>query len=207
MTTETNATASRARLLPQLIKFGAVGAVGFGVNLVVFNVMLLIVLRNVQHATIYSTIIATVIAILTNWIGNRYWAFSGQRQQNAAREGVEFFVVSLATGTGIPLLCIWVSHYLLGLANPVADNISANVVGLALGMLFRFALYRWWVFSPARAERKAAAVREAQPADVQLATPLSTNAQPATTQPATSEPATVTGSTLARTPDGGLVGD
>lgn len=193
MTTQTNATASTPRLLPQLIKFGAVGAVGFGVNLVVFNVMLLIVLRNVQHATIYSTIIATVIAILTNWIGNRYWAFSGQRQQNAAREGVEFFVVSLATGTGLPLLCVWVSHYLLGLANPVADNISANVVGLALGMLFRFALYRWWVFSPARAERKkAAAVREARPT---------------TAQPSKSEPATVTGSSLARTPDGGLVGD
>lgn len=183
MTTETTAPASRARLLPQLIKFGAVGAVGFGVNLVVFNVMLLIVLRNVQHATIYATIIATVIAILTNWIGNRYWAFSGQRRQNAAREGVEFFAVSLATGTGIPLLCIWVSHYLLGLASPFADNVSANVVGLALGMLFRFALYRWWVFSPARAQR---ATRPAAPA---------------------AEPAAVTGSTLARTPDGGFVGD
>jgi putative flippase GtrA len=114
MTTETTAAHRTARILPQLIKFGAVGAVGFGVNLVVFNVMLLIVLRHVPHATIYSTIIATVIAILTNWIGNRYWAFSGQRQQNAAREGVEFFAVSLATGTGIPLLCVWVSHYLLG---------------------------------------------------------------------------------------------
>ncbi|WP_426623226.1 GtrA family protein [Leifsonia sp. McL0607] len=188
MTTETTATASTARLLPQLIKFGAVGAVGFGVNLVLFNVMLLIVLRNVQHATIYATIVATVIAILTNWIGNRYWAFSGQRQQSAAREGVEFFAVSLATGTGIPLLCIWASHYLLGLANPVADNISANVVGLALGMLFRFALYRWWVFSPARAERKNAAGLEA----------VSTAQQTKTA---------VTGSMLARTPDGGLVGD
>lgn len=181
MTTETTTPTRKARLLPQLIKFGAVGAVGFGVNLVVFNVMLLIVLRNVQHATIYSTIIATVIAILTNWIGNRYWAFSGQRQQNAAREGVEFFAVSLATGTGIPLLCIWVSHYMLGLADPVADNISANIVGLALGMLFRFALYRWWVFSPDRGTRAAAG---------------------------STLPATTSGlETLARTPDGGLVGD
>lgn len=181
MTTETTTTVPRARLLPQLIKFGAVGAVGFGVNLVVFNVMLLIVLRGVPHATIYSTIVATVIAILTNWIGNRYWAFSGQRQQNAAREGVEFFAVSLVTGTGIPLLCIWVSHYLLGLANPLADNVSANIVGLALGMLFRFALYRWWVFSPDRRARTA--------------------------KPASVEKAANTGSTLARTPDGGLVGD
>jgi putative flippase GtrA len=205
MTTETTATASKARLLPQLIKFGAVGAVGFGVNLVVFNVMLLIVLRNVQHATIYSTVIATVIAILTNWIGNRYWAFSGQRQQNAAKEGVEFFVVSLATGTGIPVLCIWVSHYLLGLANPMADNISANVVGLALGMLFRFALYRWWVFSPTRAAR-AASGKRASTASAATIGPASISAdmQRGT---ASREPATVTGSTLARTPDGGLVGD
>ncbi len=180
MTTETKAPALRARLLPQLIKFGAVGAVGFGVNLVVFNVMLLIVLRGVPHATIYSTIIATVLAILTNWIGNRYWAFSGQRQENAAREGVEFFAVSLATGTGIPLACVWVSHYLLGMQNPVADNISANIVGLAIGMLFRFALYRWWVFAPARRTRPRAR---------------------------RSAPATITGSTLATAPDRGLVGD
>ena len=183
MTTETTAAHRTARILPQLIKFGAVGAVGFGVNLVVFNVMLLIVLRHVPHATIYSTIIATVIAILTNWIGNRYWAFSGQRQQNAAREGVEFFAVSLATGTGIPLLCVWVSHYLLGMTNPLADNISANVVGLAVGMLFRFVLYRWWVFAPARSARAKATARAAH------------------------EPAATTGVSLARTPDGGLVGD
>lgn len=199
MTTETTPAHRTARFLPQLIKFGAVGAVGFGVNLVVFNVMLLIVLRNVQHATIYSTIIATVIAILTNWIGNRYWAFSGQRQENAAREGVEFFAVSLATGTGIPLICVWVSHYLLGMVGPVADNISANVVGLAVGMLFRFALYRWWVYSPARAARAQAKAR--------LADEQRGEAQPATTVLTVPEPATTTGSTLTRSPDGGLVGD
>lgn len=199
MTTETTAARRTARFLPQLIKFGAVGAVGFGVNLVVFNVMLLIVLRNVQHATIYSTIIATVIAILTNWIGNRYWAFSGQRQENAAREGVEFFAVSLVTGTGIPLVCVWVSHYLLGMANPVADNISANVVGLAIGMLFRFALYRWWVYSPARAARADAKARNAEDPNA--------DTQPAATLVTVPEPATTTGSTLARSPDGGLVGD
>ncbi|MEN0083836.1 MAG: GtrA family protein [Leifsonia sp.] len=188
MTRETPTGARKARLLPQLIKFGAVGAVGFVVNLVVFNVMLLIVLRGVPHATIYSTIIATVIAILTNWIGNRYWAFSGQRQHSAAREGIEFFAVSLATGTGIPLVCVWVSHYLLGMQNPVADNISANIVGLAIGMLARFALYRWWVFSPDRAARKAPA-------------------KATTARPARTEVPVVTGSTLARTPDGRLVGD
>lgn len=166
------------RLLPQLIKFGAVGAVGFLVNLVVFNVMLLIVLRGVPHATLYSTVIATLVAITTNWVGNRFWAFSGQRQQDTVREGVEFFVASLA-GMGIPLLCVWISHYLLGMRSPIADNISANGIGLILGMLFRFTVYRWWVFSPARAERRRARFP---------------------TEPAPT-------ATLTRTPDGGLVRD
>lgn len=160
MTIENSAPVRTARLLPQLIKFGAVGAVGFVVNLIVFNVMLLIVLRGVPHATVYSTIIATLVAIATNWVGNRFWAFSGQRQRNATREGIEFFAVSLA-GMGIPLLCIWVSHYLLGFTSPIADNIAANGIGLALGMLFRFAFYRWWVFSPTRATRPSAHEGEA----------------------------------------------
>jgi putative flippase GtrA len=45
---------------------------------------------------------------------------------------------------------VWVSHYVMHLTSPLADNIANNVVGLVLGMLFRFALYRWWVFAPGR---------------------------------------------------------
>lgn len=180
--------ARKARLLPQLIKFGAVGAVGFVVNLAVFNALMLTVLSGVPHKTLIATAIATLVAIGTNWVGNRYWAFSQNRQENTAREGAEFLVVSLA-GMAIPLLCVWVSHYLLGYTSLLADNIANNVVGLALGMVFRFAFYRWWVFSPDRAERQA--VRRATRA----------------ARPATAEPPVRTGSTLAGSPDRGLVGD
>jgi putative flippase GtrA len=165
-----------ARLFPQLVKFGAVGAVGFVVNLVVFNGLMLTVFAGVHHGTIYATVIATFLAIVTNWIGNRFWAFSGQRQSNTVREGIEFFLVSLA-GMGIPLLCVWISHYVLGFVSLVADNIAINVVGLGLGMLFRFALYRWWVFSPDRAQRTGF------------------------------KPRTRGAGSLAGSPDGGLVGD
>ncbi|GAA0427822.1 GtrA family protein [Leifsonia naganoensis] len=186
MTNENPPAAHKARLLPQLIKFGAVGAVGFVVNLAVFNGLMLTVLAGVPHKTLIATAIATLVAIGTNWVGNRYWAFSQNRQANTAREGAEFFIVSLA-GMAIPLLCVWVSHYLLGFTSLLADNIANNVVGLALGMVFRFGFYRWWVFSPDRAERRTK--RRAVPA-----------AQ-------TPEPAVLTGSTLAGSPDGRLVGD
>lgn len=141
-----------ARLLPQLLRSGMVGGVGFVVSLGVFNALMLRVFApaHVHTGPIWAAVLATLAAIATNWLGNRFWAFSGQRQRNVAREGAEFLLVSVA-GMGIPLACLWLSHYVLGHTSLVSDNIATNGVGLVLGMLFRFALYRWWVFSPTRA--------------------------------------------------------
>ena len=50
-------------------------------------------------------------------------------------------------GLGLALLCLSVSHYVLDLTSPLADNIAANVVGLAVGTAFRFWAYRRFVFT------------------------------------------------------------
>jgi hypothetical protein len=42
-----------------------------------------------------------------------------------------------------------ISHDLLGLTSRLADNVSANVVGLALGTLFRYWSYKKFVFAAA----------------------------------------------------------
>jgi putative flippase GtrA len=149
---ESRAEPSRRRaFVMQVLKFCAVGGVGVVLNLIVFNVLLATVFsaKNVHHGPLYATVVATVVAIAANWVGNRFWAFSAQRQKNTLREGIEFFLVSLAA-LGIPLLCVWVSHYVLGFTSVLADNIANNVVGLALGTLFRFALYKFWVYAPER---------------------------------------------------------
>ena len=139
------------RLLTQAIQFGIVGAAGLLVDLVVFNALRLTLLspENVHTGPLIAKIISTLLAIVTNWLGNRYWTFSRDRQSNTIREGVEFFAVSLA-GMGIGLGCLWISHYGLGFTSVLADNISANVIGLGLGAVFRFTLYRYWVFAPSR---------------------------------------------------------
>jgi putative flippase GtrA len=69
------------------------------------------------------------------------------------REGLQFAVVSVG-GMLIALGCLWMSHYVLGFTSVLADNVSSNVVGLALGAAFRFWLYRVWVFrgSPVEAD-------------------------------------------------------
>src|SRR5690606_29343683 len=102
------------------------------------------------------TVISTGIAIVINWLGNRYWTFRVERRREAVREMLEFVAVSV-TGSLIALGCLWVSHYLLGFTSLLADNISKNVVGLALGTAFRFAFYRLWVF---RADRGTAVVEQ-----------------------------------------------
>ena len=49
-------------------------------------------------------------------------------------------------GLGFSVFTLWVSHDLLSLTSRLADNISANVVGLALGTAFRYWSYREFVF-------------------------------------------------------------
>jgi len=139
------------KLIRQFLRFGVVGGIGVVVNIVVFNALRATVWapERVHLGPLYATLVATGVAIGLNWLGNRYWAFREHRRTDAAREGAEFLLVSLA-GLLIPLGCVAVSHYVLGLRGQLADTVSNNIVGLALGTAFRFALYRWWVWSPER---------------------------------------------------------
>ncbi|MBF4602359.1 GtrA family protein [Curtobacterium sp. VKM Ac-2884] len=138
------------RLIAQLARFGVVGAVGFVVDTTVFNVLRITVLNpdDVHSGPFLAKVISTVVAIFVNWMGNRYWTFREQRRAVATREGVEFVVVSLG-GMVIALACLGVSHYAMGLTSVFADNV-ANIVGLVLGTVFRFWLYKVWVYHPER---------------------------------------------------------
>jgi putative flippase GtrA len=141
------------RLVAQLVRFGLVGAVGFVIDVGVFNLLRATLLspETVPHGPILAKVISTVLAIIANWIGNRFWTFGDRRRPHIVREGIEFALVS-GGGLLIGVACLWVSHYLLGLTSLLADNISTNVIGLILGTIFRFWLYRVWVFSDERTE-------------------------------------------------------
>ena len=144
-------------LISQFARFGAVGAVGFVVDIAVFNLLRATVFAPelIHEGPLLAKIVSTTIAIACNWIGNRYWTFREHRGRQLLREGVEFAVVSVG-GMLIGLACLWVSRYALGFDSLLADNIASNVVGLGLGTLFRFTLYRWWVFAPHRGDRAPA---------------------------------------------------
>lgn len=136
-------------LMTQLLRFAAVGGVGFVVDVALFNLLRVTVFspESMHEGPVLAKVVSTTVAIVLNWIGNRYWTFGPHRRPQALREGIEFVLVSLG-GMLIGLACLWVSHYLLGYTSLLADNVSSNVIGLALGTAFRFWLYRTWVFRP-----------------------------------------------------------
>jgi putative flippase GtrA len=135
----------------QLISFALVGGVGFVLDFGVFNALRLTLFAPEAHheGPILAKTISTAVAIAANWIGNRYWTFGPHRRSDSGKEAVEFLAVSLL-GMGVGLACLWVSHYMLGFTSLLADNISSNVIGLILGSVVRFALYRHWVYHPER---------------------------------------------------------
>jgi len=142
----------------QLVQFALVGGVGFVVDTAVFNVLRLTVFdpARIHEGPLLAKTVSTIVAIAVNWVGNRYWTFGPHRSTRGAMEALEFLAVSIL-GMLVGLGCLWVSHYLLGFDSPLADNISANVIGLLLGSIVRFALYRHWVYHPRRANRVSTA--------------------------------------------------
>jgi putative flippase GtrA len=141
-------------LVRQLTKFALVGGVGFVVDVVSYNLLRLTPLFH--GSPIKAAVISTVLAIAANWIGNRYWVFGPHRSTRNVTEAVEFLAVSLL-GMLVALGCLAFSHYVLGFTSVLADNISKQVVGLVLGSIIRFALYRFWVYHPGRKHRVTAA--------------------------------------------------
>ena len=130
----------------QVAKFGTVGIVAYIIDVTVFNVLRFagsdpILADDPLLAKVCSTAVATIVA----WLGNRYWTFRATRRTQIRRE-FALFVAMCTIGLGISLSVLWLSHYVLGFTSALADNISANVVGLALASTFRFWSYRRFVF-------------------------------------------------------------
>lgn len=149
--------AARLRLvLVQLLQFGVVGGIGFVIDTALFNLLILTVLsaQLLHTGPLIAKALSALVAIAANWLGNRLWTFRSHRRRDTGREGIEFFAVSLA-GLALGLVPLLILRYLLGIDSLVWDNI-ANLLGLGLGSVFRFALYRWWVFSPRRAVAETA---------------------------------------------------
>ncbi|MBJ7359459.1 GtrA family protein [Nocardioides sp.] len=89
-------------------------------------------------------VLANAVGMAISFRGTKVWAFRDRRTSHADGGVVAFVVINLATML-IPMTCLGISRG-LGLDDPISDNVSANVVGLALANAARFFLFREFVF-------------------------------------------------------------
>jgi putative flippase GtrA len=134
------------KMRKELGKFGVIGLVAYLIDLALFNLLRFAggegpLFDKPLTAKVISVLVATTFA----YFGNRNWTFKDRSRSSFRRQYTLFFVLN-AVGMIISLSCLWVSHYLLGFESALADNISANGVGLILGTIFRFWGYHTWVF-------------------------------------------------------------
>ena len=130
----------------ELGKFGVIGSIAFLIDLVIFNFLRFaggegVLFDRPLTAKVLSVLVATTFA----FAGNLHWTFKERSRSTIRRQYTMFFVFNVI-GMVIALSCLWISHYVLGYESALADNISANFVGLILGTMFRFWGYHNWVF-------------------------------------------------------------
>jgi len=123
-------------------KFLVVGAIGIGVT----NLVFIPLHGPLGLGPLTSVTIATIVATVVTFLGNRYWSFRHRAGAGTAKEGVTFFVLN-GVGLLIQYAVLGFSNYALGLTTKLENVIALNI-GIGLGTLFRFWSYRKWVWVP-----------------------------------------------------------
>lgn len=134
----------------RFFKFAIVGAMGSVTDISVLNLLVQLVGLN----KIAANMISVSVAIVQNFLFNRYWTFPESRKRSLSTQLVQFALVNLA-GLGINTLIFgFVDHLLIGFwqtqfGDSLGFTISYNFAKLfAIGVVlfWNFAANRLWTY-------------------------------------------------------------
>ena len=136
------------RLLVEASRFLAVGGLATLVALFLFNWLVHGFNMSrplLEEQPILAYVIANTVGMVISYNGSRNYAFRDRPPRHADGGRTAYVIINVATMT-LPIACLMFSRSVLGLDDPASDNISANVIGLAMGLGARFYLFRTFVF-------------------------------------------------------------
>jgi len=131
--------------LKELSAFGVVGAINFGLDVTIFQLMLEVVGADV----LLSKIVSTTITTTTAYFMHRHWSFSHRARTGLRREYPIFFLVNALTLL-LSLAMLAVVRYGLDETDVLILQVT-NVASIAVGTVIRFTAYKRWVFPRADA--------------------------------------------------------
>ncbi|MEF9884479.1 GtrA family protein [Streptomyces sp. P9-A4] len=133
----------------EVAAFGVVGALAFVVETASFNLLTFGYPSSdggtLGSMPVVASVVATLLAMVVSWVGNRYWTYRDRRGAVDRRELTLFVGVNLV-GMAVTAFPLYISHELLGLGSPLSDN-AARLAGWAAATLLRFIAYRSLVFT------------------------------------------------------------
>lgn len=141
-------TSRGRRLAGEIWRYQAVGLGATVVAVVLFNLLVhgfSTGAAPLNQEPVLGYVLANLVGTAVAYRGTRSWAFRHRDTSHPDGGRTAFLAISLVTML-IPMACLWISRNGLGLDDPVSDNVSANVIGLALGNAARFVLTRQLVF-------------------------------------------------------------
>jgi putative flippase GtrA len=139
-------------LAHEMAKFGIVGAVNTVLDFGLANLLYL----GLGWSAMGAKTASVAVAATSSFFMNRHWTFRHRARTSLRREYTLFFLLN-GVGLLIANACILFVEQGLGKTGPLWFNI-AQLAGLALGMVFRFATYKRFVFlSPERAAARSVA--------------------------------------------------
>ncbi|HEX3929249.1 MAG TPA: GtrA family protein [Nocardioides sp.] len=145
---------TRAReLAGEVVRFLLVGGVATLVSFVGFNALvhgLFIGRAPLGSQPLLAFVLVNLVAGCVAYAGMRLWTFRHREASDSVEGVIRFFGLGALT-MAIPVICLGISRYGLGLTSPLADNLSANVIGLTLGAGTRFWVFRRYVFDQVHA--------------------------------------------------------
>jgi putative flippase GtrA len=110
---------------------------------------------------VMATTIATLVATVFAFFGNRHWAFKHRSGHGLGREGLLFLVFN-GIGLVIQVGAVAIVQHGFGKKDSLSLNV-ALVIGVGVATLIRLYSYHRWVFNTAPAEPPAAEQLEPEP--------------------------------------------
>jgi putative flippase GtrA len=127
-------------LIHEGTKFGIIGGIGVIIVLAGSDALRF----DLGLGKFKSVTIATIVATVFTFVGNRYWSFRHRQGGGAGSETLLFFVLN-GVGLLIQYACIFLVTDVIGLSARIWYT-AANMVGIGIGTLFRFWSYRKWIW-------------------------------------------------------------
>lgn len=126
------------RLMDQLLKFGVVGTIAFGID----YGLLMVLTQLVGMPPVPAAAISFVVSLVFNYLASMRFVFSHRDDLSRSREFLIFLVLS-AVGLGINELIVWVGTSVLGTS---ALWVSVTkFVATAVVMVWNFLSRRRWL--------------------------------------------------------------